>query len=633
MKINFLVYTLILTGVFGISHAQIQEHSLRFNPELQKPNPSQVKVRSHQVLSLPFADDFSGPTGAPNPEFWEDAQAFVNQSLGLNPPSIGVVTLDGLNEKGLPYGGGYGGSDTLTSRPIDLAGENLAYLSFYVQPKGIGYLPQTRDSLIVEGKTEEGLWKRLESFEGLDDSYINLPAPEFQRVSIPLTSDFLHANFQFRFRNYSNNRGLESLWHLDYIMVTRQAPDLYIEDIAFTAPPAYLVKRYKAFPLSHIVLDPDRLNSELPIHIRNNSRDRFTIDTSRVEIYNPIDRFSIFTDESLLEIPPIVDENQRNINPGSVYFVNTFNTTSIANYLTQTDDEKVTLTTEYEYVMRAENQLPTFRTNNKVTTHTRFENFFAYDDNSVEGSISTYNGNGITTRIAVEFELLQTDTLQSIRILFPYLIENYESKLFNLLIFVGDLKEKADYTLYNLQPVRGDHFQPFTEYIITDHIPEGIEIPAGKFYIGWEHPRGTSRDYIPFGFDKNYPEANQYIYYNVGGDWLNVASVSPNLQGAIALRPVVGQKTVLTSNTPEIIDLSGIIFPNPTRSVLHFQPRYLTSDANYTIYNTLGRMLASGVIRAGETTINVSPLPSGQYFLVISPREWKTQGHFRFIKH
>src|SRR5690606_3547246 len=240
---------LILTGVFGISHAQIQEHSLRFNPELQKPNPSQVKVRSHQVLSLPFADDFSGPTGAPNPEFWEYAQAFVNQSLGLNPPSIGVVTLDGLNEKGLPYGGGYGGSDTLTSRPIDLAGENLAYLSFYVQPKGIGYLPQTRDSLIVEGKTEEGLWKRLESFEGLDDSYINLPAPEFQRVSIPLTSDFLHANFQFRFRNYSNNRGLESLWHLDYIMVTRQAPDLYIEDIAFTAPPAYLVKRYKAFPL------------------------------------------------------------------------------------------------------------------------------------------------------------------------------------------------------------------------------------------------------------------------------------------------------------------------------------------------------------------------------------------------
>src|SRR5690606_22183325 len=162
--------------------------------------------------------------------------------------------------------------------------------------------------------------------------------------------------------------------------------------------------------------------------------------------------------------------------------------------------------------------------------------------------------NGIKTRIAVEYELIESDSLQSIRILFPYLIEDYEAKEFNLLIFIGELKAEADYTLFNLQPKRGNHFQPFTEYIVKDFLPEGIELPAGKFYIGWEHPRGTTTDYIPFGFDKNYPEANEYIYYNVGGDWLNVATSSPNLRGAIALRPVVGRHDLLTSAAPVIED-------------------------------------------------------------------------------
>ena len=627
------MYSLFLLGTSLSINAQISEHSLPSNPDLQNIKAHGIQVRSDQALTLPFADDFSDNVGYPNPAYWEDRQVYINRSLGLNPPSIGVATLDGLDAQGLPYGGGYGGSDTLTSHPIDLSGEHTAYLSFYVQPKGIGYLPQKQDSLIVEAKSVDGAWQSLEVFEGLDDSYINQSAPEFQRVSIQITADFLHSEFQFRFRNYSKNRGLESLWHLDYVMVTSDEPDLYIEDITFTAPPAYLVKRYTAFPLSQIILEPQRLNDQLPIHLRNNSRDRFTIDTSRVEIFNTANATTVFKDESLLEIPPIVNENQRNINPGSVQFTNTFNTSGLADYLGQVTDEGVTLTSEYEYVMRAEKPLPTFQSNNRVAIQTRFDNFMAYDDNSVEGSISTYNGNGITTRIAIEYEMIEADSLQSIRILFPYLVEDYEDKEFNLLIFVGELKSEADYTLHNLKPKRGSHFQPFTEYVVKDYLPEGIEVPAGKFYIGWEHPRGTTTDYIPFGFDKNYPDANKYIYYNVGGDWLNVATSSPTLQGAIAIRPVVGRKELLTHTSPQVEDLSHLVFPNPTNSILQFKSGFIDTDLNFKIYNSTGRLSFSGSISKGEKQLHVSHLPPGIYFIQLSTPDQTIYGQIRFIKH
>lgn len=633
IEIRLILSFYILLFISGLpAGAQIVEHSLRSNPDLSGEIVPQVSTRSDQSLTLPFADDFSGETGYPNSKYWEDNQTYINNTLALNPPSIGVATLDGLDAEGIPYGGGYGGSDTLTSRNIDLSNETASYLSFYIQPKGIGYLPQVRDSLIIEGKDKNGVWRMLDAFEGLDDSYVNKSAPEFNRVSISLAADFRHAKFQFRFRNFSRNRGLESLWHLDYVMVTKEPQDLYLTDIAFTQVPDFLIQRYTAYPLSQINKDPARLNDQLPIHLQNNSRDRFTIDTSRVEIYNTDNHQSIFTDESLLEIPPIVSENQRNINPGPASFTNSFNLKKVSDFLAQTDQEKVVLATEYEYVMRSEQQLPTFKSNNKVIRPTHFDNYIAYDDNSVEGSVSTYNGNGIKTRIAVEYDLVESDSLHTIRILFPYLIQNYEQKQFNLLIFTGELKEEADYTLHDLQPKRGDYFQPFTEYVITDYIPEGIELPAGKFYIGWEHPRGTATDYIPFGFDKNYPEANQYIYYKVGGEWLNVATSSPNLQGAVAMRPVVGRNEVLTNSGEKVQDMSHMVFPNPAFDKLYLRSGISEQEMIYNIFRMSGQMVQSGTIQPGQNALDIRRLTAGPYFILLTDRAKNIIGNIRIIK-
>ena len=84
------------------------------------------------------------------------------------PPSIGVVTLDALDENGLIYTHAETqpfGADTLTSNPIKLDCYNISdslYFSFYYQPGGasrsyppvewerIGDHPETDDSLVLE---------------------------------------------------------------------------------------------------------------------------------------------------------------------------------------------------------------------------------------------------------------------------------------------------------------------------------------------------------------------------------------------------------------------------------------------------------------------------------------------------
>lgn len=124
-------------------------------------------------LHLPFVDDFSNYTGFPNPNLWQDRYAYVNRTFPIYPPTMGVATLDALNDLGVvyPYADGAGfDADMLTSQPIRLdynftANHNMQpgdsiYLSFYYQPGGgtlsglewerIGNQPEGRDSLILE---------------------------------------------------------------------------------------------------------------------------------------------------------------------------------------------------------------------------------------------------------------------------------------------------------------------------------------------------------------------------------------------------------------------------------------------------------------------------------------------------
>lgn len=165
--------------------------------EARKAAPASARVAA---LHLPFVDDFSNYTGTPDPTLWQDRYAYVNRSFGLMPPTMGVVTLDALDENGRVYAhadnAGFH-ADKLTSQPIRLdynfsgnhqmSAADHVYLSFYYQPAGgtlsglewerVGNRPEGRDSLVLEFGYATGNivfqgYTYCDYYLGEDESYI-----------------------------------------------------------------------------------------------------------------------------------------------------------------------------------------------------------------------------------------------------------------------------------------------------------------------------------------------------------------------------------------------------------------------------------------------------------------------------
>lgn len=145
------------------------------NAPIVKMAKKGIPKRSSEAVKLPFMDDFSGYTGYPNASLWQDRQGYVNTGFAVYPPSIGVVTLDILNENGQVYSHASRNpfpADTLTSNRIRLDSNfvqhramrvaDSLYLSFYYQPAGasktypangweiVGDAPEHSDKLVLE---------------------------------------------------------------------------------------------------------------------------------------------------------------------------------------------------------------------------------------------------------------------------------------------------------------------------------------------------------------------------------------------------------------------------------------------------------------------------------------------------
>lgn len=147
---------------------------LRCNPVLKSQNKP-LRTKNANAIYLPFFDDFSNYVGYPKLSLWADNQAFINNTFAIYPPTLGVATLDALDENGAVYSHAETtpfGADTLTSLPIRmdsifsprraLSPADSVYFSFYYQPGGgskkypavewerIGNRPETSDLLVLE---------------------------------------------------------------------------------------------------------------------------------------------------------------------------------------------------------------------------------------------------------------------------------------------------------------------------------------------------------------------------------------------------------------------------------------------------------------------------------------------------
>ena len=132
-------------------YAQLVEKEL---PNVNYSSARLAKQNNH-TITLPFWDDFSTSTGLVDTTWWtqqSQAQVIIKTGIGIDPPSVGVATFDGIDASGIPYlpTPTDGGVDSLVSQYIDLTQvptslRNSVYLSFFYQYKGLGEAPEHED--------------------------------------------------------------------------------------------------------------------------------------------------------------------------------------------------------------------------------------------------------------------------------------------------------------------------------------------------------------------------------------------------------------------------------------------------------------------------------------------------------
>ncbi len=591
---------------------------------------------TRESVDLPFMDDFSYDGPFPDPELWADKNTYVNTTLANDPPSIGFATFDGLDQTGTPYGDAYGEADKMTSIYFDLesfTASDDVYLSFYVQPKGFGYAPGVEDSLLLQFKNENGNWDNIDSYTGLNNAdLLNVVSfDDFKLYKIE-SNAYFYDGFQFRFINYCRGVGNKFLWHLDYVRLTNnEVPDGIVKDMAFTTAPNFMLKNYTSMPWWQFE------NFESQELIENIEVGIFSHFGQTQDVQMPIATLRETTTSTDLGDYVLLDGADFNI-PSKTpnLFTRTIPTPTRTSYLADLSNNFVgaeKLIFENEYSLEVPEQDATFMAildNDKVSRETVFDNYYAHDDGTAEAGIRAQNQG---TQIAVKFTTNIPDTLRAVQFHFPHTEDNTEGQVFNLKVWLDDLSEEPIYQKSFVRPHFADDsydtIQGYTTYRLIDvetNLALPIYLPAGDFHIGWQQ-FSANNPAIPVGFDRNTPDAKQFNFTNTGGNWFAI----DNLEGAIMVRPVVGNTTpVSTSVKPEVAKSSFSLYPNPASSFLQLsvsEGEY--QDYRFEIYDAVGRL----VTQAGLTPqIELDArFKNGIYFLKIINLRSQSIYHQKFI--
>lgn len=582
-----------------------------------------------QSISLPFMDDFSydGPTS--DPGLWLDSETYINDQMGIRPPSIGVATFDGVDERGRPYGGEFGQADRLTSAYIDLSNEpDEVFLTYWVQKKGRGNLPEAQDSFVVQLKNDAGEWKTVRNLEGGGGNN-----NDFVFYKEAISDQYKHATSQFRFVNYSNRTGILDHWHLDYVRVSDKASetDTTFADIAFTKRPDFLLTDYTSMPLIHFQESGgDNLSQNLNVGLYNHAIETLNADPSNVqltEINSNVEPFN--------EVPTLFNGTEANI-PAGVPEERTYSLSGDPTGFPDVFGDYFQIMTEnsfsgferlefvLEYNLSNNTQInqtgfESVQRNDRVERRTIFDNYFAYDDGTAESGVVA----SFRDQIAVEFTASASgDSLRAVQFHFPHTTIDVSDQLLHVQVWIGELDDEPEYEAFFQSPSYADVFfdtlQGFTTYPLVDD--EGnfapIELPVGKFYVGWEQASGCEdTQCIPVGYDKNNPGANQFIYRNFGFGWEALPNALDG--GALMIRPVVGSTTPGFTDVEEDIKAASIkLFPNPSTGLVYVGLETANyDDYQYQLFNNVGQLVQEGVL---NPQIELFDQAAGIYYLKIA---------------
>jgi len=556
------------------------------------------------VTNPPYIQDsariFYQPLSDPD-LIWLDSYAYHNYRFALNPRSLGVVTFDGLDETGYPYQIGTtvtNFADKLTSKPIDLLPYNASdsiYFSFLYQPEGLGDIPESGDSLIVEFYApEQQSWKRVWGVAG-DTVH------PFKAAHILLNNPiYFKKGFQFRFRNYGSLAGGLDHFHIDYVHLRTLSSydDTLFKDFAFVYPINSLLKTYTSVPWDHYKESIDnKMTDSLMIKLHNGSPNSENYQNGIVNIsYSGVNEGN-FTLQGFN-----LAESNINYNPRMTH--TSYNDCSIGY---QFDKNKMGNQQVFEVKTSASAQFPNYNVNDSTVFQQRFYNFYSYDDGTAEAA---FGPTGTQARLAIEYNAYQADSLIGINIHFVPSVTDVSTNLFLITVWDDDNGEPGN-ILYE-----DDIFSPRTPEYMNDlnvfktyYFKDTIKVPVGtKFHIGW---RQLDAIRLNAGLDRNIDNANK-IRYSVDGGFTWLVSPFP---GSAMIHPVFSTSLDPILATTENSENQTIsIFPNPTNGHITFTKNQTIVVSDYILIDGLGKTILTGT----ASSLDLTDLTNGIYFVKLS---------------
>lgn len=558
------------------------------------------------AISLPFWDDFSfsGPT--PDTTLWQTGtDVFVNNSLGVNPPSINVATLDGARANGSAHNASSeepGAADSLVSCPIDLSvvvpsKRSSVFLSFWWQIQGNGETPEENDSIRLQLLDSTGLWHTAWVQSGSTaNNRTSFNQSSIQLSSVPGIRDntvfFFHEQFQFKFQVFSSRRGIFDTWHLDYVYLNQDRADLVNErifDRAAGSEPGPLFGPYYHMPMSQYMDSSIFTQQEVVLNnLDVGAPHPFSYTQTLINTLADTTLQSVnFSNQLLFSGASDTFPGIGNVDPSlliadSLYVTSEFTFfTGDRNLFEEIGPSGDTLFLDVD-----------LKVNDTVRSFHMLHETLAYDDGTAEFAAGINLDGG---EVAVRYNLFTPDTLTHLQVYFPPFATS-TGQAITLKVW-SRLNETSLRVQQQFTIEAGDMRNEFAEIQLNVPI-----IVSDTFFIGYEQ---FTDDYIGIGLDRSNPQASDDLFFNVSQEWQQ----NQEIVGALMIRPIFQNTSDLVLNTPLTkVEDRITLYPNPAKHELHSSARF----EYLQLFNLSGKLIFSSDY---QPVINIEKIPNGIYLV------------------
>jgi len=625
MRQFFLVLFLIISSFAKGQEVffDLQTNAILQNASVNKHAKTVSQTAKTNLLQLPFLDDFSFSKNFPIATLWGDSSVFINNSYGINAPSIGIATFDAIDKKGKLHANLIPNvarlADVLTSKAINLYYPNdmSVFLSFYYQPQGEADAPENTDTLIVEFYSPvtnqwKAVWKAVflaNSVKEIFPSSEKIWKPQntantsFKHVILPvLGSNYLQEGFQFRFKNYVSISGLipskignGDFWNIDYVYLNkgRNENDSVRTDVAFVKPTQSLLANYESIPWRHYVNNPQavKMNEFMTINYRNNDNRTRTIDSLYITFKDTLKH----TNASKLEASASNIGAYVEMNPELPIGGYSFPVHSDTKAVFEIQVKLVT-SSSFDPI-----------SNNKTAYYQQFYNYYAYDDGVPELGYGISGSGTKNAMVAYQFTSYMADTLRSVQMYFNQTYNNESQKYFELTIW-NDNNGMPGTIIYRQQGIKPEYQSDLNQFYTYSIADTSNLVLSGTYYIGWIQ---TAEALLNIGYDIS-RDAQSKIFYNIDGNWQGSAR-----KGALLMRPVFRKELLTNINTPKFED-NTVIYPNPASDYVKLKfDNQDVYEAQVQMLDITGKEVFFSTNYQSDELISIAHLQKGIYILKI----------------